>query len=162
MSEDKGENAKEELNAFEESEEINFFANQTNSSLVQLENPCDDCKFLIGLEVLKAFLIENILGSQFHHLHFNESMFLLIFENKKKDGFGVLKKRKHKETSLEELRAIKAKKSGPRPIADDRSILPSPVGFWPKIVLRIRPIVDGRSRPTVAGRSLEAEDIEGF
>ncbi|KAI5672222.1 hypothetical protein M9H77_12586 [Catharanthus roseus] len=42
---------------------------------VQLENPCDDHKFLNGLEVLKAFLIENILGFQFYSLHFKESMF---------------------------------------------------------------------------------------
>ncbi|KAI5675997.1 hypothetical protein M9H77_06947 [Catharanthus roseus] len=58
---------------------------------VQLESHCDDHKLLIGIEVLKAFLIETILDLQFHHLHFKESMFFLIFENKKKDGFGVLK-----------------------------------------------------------------------
>ncbi|KAI5676599.1 hypothetical protein M9H77_07549 [Catharanthus roseus] len=58
---------------------------------VQLDNPCDDPKFLIGLEVLKAFLIENILGFQFYCFHFKESMFLLNFQNKKKYDFGVLK-----------------------------------------------------------------------
>ncbi|KAI5667342.1 hypothetical protein M9H77_17195 [Catharanthus roseus] len=50
---------------------------------VQVEEPCEDYKFVIGLEVLKAFLIENILSFQFYHLLFKESMFLLIFENKK-------------------------------------------------------------------------------
>ncbi|KAI5681420.1 hypothetical protein M9H77_02648 [Catharanthus roseus] len=35
---------------------------------VQLEEPCEDHKFLIGLEVLKAFLIENILIFQFYHI----------------------------------------------------------------------------------------------
>ncbi|KAI5681498.1 hypothetical protein M9H77_02726 [Catharanthus roseus] len=33
MSEEKQENSKEELDVFEKNEEINFFANQTNSSL---------------------------------------------------------------------------------------------------------------------------------
>ncbi|KAI5653129.1 hypothetical protein M9H77_30316 [Catharanthus roseus] len=58
---------------------------------VQLENPYDDDKFLIGLEVLKAFLNEKILSFQFYPLHFKESMFSLICENKKEDSFGVLK-----------------------------------------------------------------------
>ncbi|KAI5652383.1 hypothetical protein M9H77_29570 [Catharanthus roseus] len=70
---------------------IGPFENHFLNMKVQLENPCDDPKFLIGWEVLKAFLIENILGFQFYHLHFKESMFLLIFENKKKDSFGALK-----------------------------------------------------------------------
>ncbi|KAI5672293.1 hypothetical protein M9H77_12657 [Catharanthus roseus] len=145
MSEEKRENSKEELNVFEKSEEIHFFTNQTNSSLV----------------ILKTLLIENILGFQFYHLHFKESMFLLVFENKKKDGFGVLKK-KHKETILEEFEAIKAKESGPRPTIDGRSTLLSLIGFKSKIVLRVRPTNDGRSRPTVIGRSREAEDISKF
>ncbi|KAI5676011.1 hypothetical protein M9H77_06961 [Catharanthus roseus] len=70
---------------------IGFFENHFLNVKVQLEDPCDNQKFLNGLEVLKAFLIENILSFQSYHLHFKESMFLLIFENKKKDGFGVLK-----------------------------------------------------------------------
>ncbi|KAI5681507.1 hypothetical protein M9H77_02735 [Catharanthus roseus] len=65
------------------------FKNHFLNVKVQLENPCDHHKFLIGLEVLKSILIEKILGFQFYHLHFKESMVLLICENKK-DGFGVL------------------------------------------------------------------------
>ncbi|KAI5653475.1 hypothetical protein M9H77_30662 [Catharanthus roseus] len=70
---------------------ISPFENHFLNVKVQLENPCDNPKFLFGLEVLKTFLNENILGFQFYHLHFKEYMFLLIFENKKKDGFGVRK-----------------------------------------------------------------------
>ncbi|KAI5664026.1 hypothetical protein M9H77_23349 [Catharanthus roseus] len=58
---------------------------------IRLENPCDDHKIIIGLKFLNVILIENILGFKFNHLHFKESMFLLVCENKKKDGFGVLK-----------------------------------------------------------------------
>ncbi|KAI5657044.1 hypothetical protein M9H77_25837 [Catharanthus roseus] len=67
------------------------FENHFLNVKVQLEDPCDDHKILIGLKFLNAFLIENILGFQFYNLHFKESMFLLSSENKKKDGFGVLK-----------------------------------------------------------------------
>ncbi|KAI5673951.1 hypothetical protein M9H77_14315 [Catharanthus roseus] len=73
--------------------------------IIQLENPCDDHKILIGLKFLNAFLIENILGFQFYHLHFKESIFLLICENKKKNDFGVLKR------NLESVRILKIKKS---------------------------------------------------
>ncbi|KAI5676076.1 hypothetical protein M9H77_07026 [Catharanthus roseus] len=58
---------------------ISPFKNHFLNVKVQLENPCDDHKFLIGLDVLKAFLIENILGFQFYPLHFKEPMVLLIF-----------------------------------------------------------------------------------
>ncbi|KAI5662715.1 hypothetical protein M9H77_22038 [Catharanthus roseus] len=70
---------------------IGPFGNHFLNLKVQLENFCDDHKFLIGLEVLKAFLIETILGLQFYLLHFEKSMFLLICENKKNSGVGVLK-----------------------------------------------------------------------
>ncbi|KAI5661837.1 hypothetical protein M9H77_21160 [Catharanthus roseus] len=66
------------------------FENHFLNVKVQLETLCDH-KFLLGLEFLKAFLIENILGFQFYHLHFKESMVLLVCEHKKKDCFGVLK-----------------------------------------------------------------------
>ncbi|KAI5672684.1 hypothetical protein M9H77_13048 [Catharanthus roseus] len=49
-------------------------------------NICD-----MGINFSNAFLVENILGFQFYHFHFKESMFLLICENKKKDGCGVLR-----------------------------------------------------------------------
>ncbi|KAI5681320.1 hypothetical protein M9H77_02547 [Catharanthus roseus] len=68
-----------------------LFENYFFNVKVQLEDHCDDHKFLIGLEALKAFFIENILSFQFYHFHFKDSMFLLIFKNKKEDGFGVLK-----------------------------------------------------------------------
>ncbi|KAI5667127.1 hypothetical protein M9H77_16980 [Catharanthus roseus] len=71
--------------------EISPFENHFLNVDVQLESRCDDHKLLIGIEVSKDFLIETILGLQFYLLHFEESMFLLICENKKKSGFGVLK-----------------------------------------------------------------------
>ncbi|KAI5653343.1 hypothetical protein M9H77_30530 [Catharanthus roseus] len=40
-------------------------------------NPCNDHKIIIGLKFLNAFLIENILGFKFYHLHFKESMFFV-------------------------------------------------------------------------------------
>ncbi|KAI5654537.1 hypothetical protein M9H77_31724 [Catharanthus roseus] len=51
---------------------ISPFKNHLWNVEVQFEDPCDDHKFLIGLEVLKAFLIENILSFQLYHLHFQE------------------------------------------------------------------------------------------
>ncbi|KAI5652589.1 hypothetical protein M9H77_29776 [Catharanthus roseus] len=46
---------------------------------------------LIGFKFSNAFLIENNLAFQFYDFHLKESMFLLIFENKMKYGFGVFK-----------------------------------------------------------------------
>ncbi|KAI5671533.1 hypothetical protein M9H77_11897 [Catharanthus roseus] len=43
------------------------FENHFLNVKVQLENPCDDYKNLIGLKFLNAFLIENILGFQFYN-----------------------------------------------------------------------------------------------
>ncbi|KAI5681192.1 hypothetical protein M9H77_02419 [Catharanthus roseus] len=67
--------------------------------------------------------------------------------------FSMLLVEEAKEASLEELGAIKAKEIGQRPTGDGRSTILLPVGFWSKTVLRIRPTIDGRLRPTVAGRS---------
>ncbi|KAI5654286.1 hypothetical protein M9H77_31473 [Catharanthus roseus] len=63
------------------------FENHFLNAKVQLENPYDNHKFLIGLGFLKVFLIEKILCFQFYHLHFKGSMFLLICENKKEYDF---------------------------------------------------------------------------
>ncbi|KAI5681342.1 hypothetical protein M9H77_02569 [Catharanthus roseus] len=63
---------------------IGFFENHFLNMKVQLEDPCYDHKFPIGLEVLKALLIENVLSFQFYHLHFKESMFLLILKTRRK------------------------------------------------------------------------------
>ncbi|KAI5681756.1 hypothetical protein M9H77_02984 [Catharanthus roseus] len=52
------------------------FENHFLNVKVQLDIPCDDHKFLIGLEFLKAFLIGNIFGLQFYHLHFKEYVFV--------------------------------------------------------------------------------------
>ncbi|KAI5652920.1 hypothetical protein M9H77_30107 [Catharanthus roseus] len=56
---------------------IGPFGNNFLNVKTQLENPCDNPKFLIGLEVLKAFLIGTILVLQFYLLHFEESMFFV-------------------------------------------------------------------------------------
>ncbi|KAI5649943.1 hypothetical protein M9H77_35948 [Catharanthus roseus] len=64
--------------------EISPFENYFLNVEVQLESHCDEHTLLIGIEVLKAFLIETILDLQFYLLHFEESMFLLICENMKK------------------------------------------------------------------------------
>ncbi|KAI5663383.1 hypothetical protein M9H77_22706 [Catharanthus roseus] len=49
---------------------ISPFKNRFLNAEVQLESHCVDHKLLIGIEDLKAFLIEAILGLQFYPLHF--------------------------------------------------------------------------------------------
>ncbi|KAI5672499.1 hypothetical protein M9H77_12863 [Catharanthus roseus] len=86
--------------------------------IVQLENPCDDHKFLIRLEVVKAFLIENILGFQFYHFHFKESMIarlLWLFEstysrmNPFKEGANGMTQDKHENIESFQRRVTRSR-----------------------------------------------------